>query len=78
MYNVSMVEIFDSAADLNHVSSNLREGQVSPLLKHIRQRPIGTQLEHDIGACLEGEGAVEGDDIGMREFRVDLEFADEL
>lgn len=65
MYNVSTVEIFDSSADLNDQPSDLGECEKLALLEHIGQRSVGAKFQHDICGCLEGECAVEGDDVGM-------------
>lgn len=66
MYDVTLVQVLDSAACLDHESSDLGHGEVFSLLDRVGERPIFAELEDNVGAGFEGEGAVEFDDIGMR------------
>ena len=75
---MSVVEIFHGTTDLDDEASDLREGEVFAFLEHVGEGAVGTELEDDEGGGLEGEGAVEGDDVGVGEFGVDLELGDEL
>ena len=65
MDDVSLMQVLDGATCLDHESTNLGHGEVLALLDRISERAILTQLQNNISTRVEGEGAVELDDIGM-------------
>jgi hypothetical protein len=75
---MSVMQVLHRAAYLYHEPPDLGEGKVFPSFEHVRQRAVGAQFQHDVGARPEGEGAVEGDDVRVRQLGVDLELRDEL
>jgi hypothetical protein len=64
--NVTLVQVLDSAARLDHESSDLGHGEVFSLLDRVGERPIFAEFKDNVCAGFEGEGAVELDDVGMR------------
>lgn len=66
MDDVSLMQIFDSAASLDHESSDLGHGKVFALLDGVGKGTIFAKLKDNEGASFEREGSVEFDDIGMR------------
>lgn len=78
MCHASLVQIFHGATELDHEPPYFRQGEAPPLFNHIHNRPIGTYLEYDVGAFVEGKGAVESNYMRMSHFGVDLKLGAEL
>lgn len=78
MGDVSLMEVFHCAAKLYHKSSHFRQGQGFSFSNHVHHRTIRTQIKDHVSTIVKCECAVEADDIGMSQFRMDFEFGSKL
>ena len=65
MYDVSLMEVFDSAACLDHEPPNLWHGEIFPLLDGVGERTVFAELKDNVGAFDERKGAVKLDNVRM-------------
>lgn len=72
--NAFAVHVLDSAGNLHRVETDLGLGKALSALDHVHERAVGTQLEDEIGAIVEGKGSEKLDDVLVAHFRVYLQF----
>jgi hypothetical protein len=72
MYNVSVVQVFHGAAGLNQEASYLGHAEELAPLQGVGERTVVADLQNNIRALFEREGAEELDYVGVSQFRVQL------
>lgn len=75
MYDALPVHVFDCPSDLYGVETDFGLGQPFPLLYHLHQRAVWTELEDEICATLESERSVKLHDVRVPHLGVDLKLS---
>jgi hypothetical protein len=78
VHNVAVVEVFYSSTYLDEKTTNLWHSEIGTFPQGVGQGAILTKLKDDIRAFYIGEGAVEFDNVGVVQLRVELELGDKL